>query len=99
MTEIASEQGEHRIEEAAKVYLRLNSDGTGWEVDPLMFDGYPADSPYEHGPIDDSCECGPASGDDATEEHRALMGKARELDLPDIWQLRDLLVAACENNR
>lgn len=82
----------HKIEESAKVYLVLNEDGTGWELDHIVFDGYPLDG-LEEGPADTECEC------DGQAEHEALMEKARNLDMPDIWQLRDIIVRDCEANR
>lgn len=84
----------HKIEESAKVYLVLNEDGTGWELDHIVFDGYPLDGMDPPGPSDSECEC-----DRDKPEHEALMEKARKLDMPDIWQLRDIIVRDCKANQ
>lgn len=31
----------HVVEEHVRVYLRLAEDGSGWEIDPITFDGWP----------------------------------------------------------
>lgn len=48
----------HRVEEHAKVYLRLADDGTRWEIDPITFDGFPLDG-LKNGPTptESDCEC------------------------------------------
>lgn len=76
----------HKIEEVAKVYLQLNEDGTGWEIDPVTCDGSPLFG-YDNGPIDDECMCGRST----SVEHMALIGRAEAMDLPTAEELLHLL--------
>lgn len=48
----------HIIEEHVKVYLRLNAEGTAWEIDPINDDGFPLDG-LNNGPQpkESDCEC------------------------------------------
>lgn len=48
---------EHKIEEAVRVYLRLNDEGTAWEIDLPSIDGYALYSDYDDGPLNEDCEC------------------------------------------
>lgn len=54
----------HHIEEMAKVWLKLNDAGTGWEIDSPSDDGYGLEG-YDNGPLLDACECEDVEGCEA----------------------------------
>lgn len=77
---------EHRLEEIAKVYLRLD-ENERWTIDHLSDDGHPLDG-YDNGVVDTECE-----HEDGTEdEHDALMQRANNTDLPTLPQLFTMLL-------
>lgn len=82
----------HKIEEAVKVYLRLNEAGDAWEVDPVVFDGDPLDG-YDYGPINEDCGCG------QRDKCAVARAAAREVPLPNAGILLRLLNEAAARPR
>jgi hypothetical protein len=47
----------HHVEDAVRVYLHANEDGTGWEICDTTNDGDSLFSDYDGGPLTEGCEC------------------------------------------
>lgn len=87
---------QHYIEEIAKVYLRLNAAGDGWEIDTITLDGYPLFG-YDGGPQVNHGECGEREDEDHDEvECERVLRATQRLDLPDAETLFNLLGRALE---
>lgn len=86
-SEHAAARGTHYIEEAVRVYLMRDPNGTDtWVVDPASFDE-PLCSDYNQ-PLNPECRCG-----DSADCNRVRWRMA-EVDLPDGEELMFLLAAA-----
>ncbi|MCX5046225.1 hypothetical protein OG921_23930 [Aldersonia sp. NBC_00410] len=85
----ACERGTHYIEEAVRVYLMRDLDGTDrWVIDPTTF-GDPLFSDYaDHGPVRDECQCG------RPDECAAVVARMLKVTMPDGEELLHMLAAA-----
>lgn len=80
MTDTATKQVVHHIEESVTVWLKLNDEGTAWVIDSPTFDGYSLEG-REDGPTNSECEC------DDEEACEALLARASEIELPTADEL------------
>lgn len=82
----------HKIEEHAKVYLVLSADGTHWELDPIIDDGWPLDG-LTDGPTPKSSDCECSDREECWKSHNYA---SYNVPLPNAKQLYKMLKAFYE---